>query len=60
MIKINNKKYYTKCLTECATCGKIINVSGTLKFERQQLIGKKNELLAIADFCNELLLKYFN
>lgn len=29
------------------------------KFERQQCIGKNNELLAVADFCNELLLKYF-
>lgn len=30
------------------------------KFERQQCIGKKNELLAVADFCNELLSKYFS
>ena len=29
------------------------------KFERQQCIGKKNELLAVSDFCNELLSKYF-
>lgn len=31
-----------------------------LLFERQQCIGKKNELLAVAYFCNELLLKYFS
>lgn len=31
----------------------------TYKFERQQCIGKKNELLAVADFCNELLQQYF-
>lgn len=31
----------------------------TYKFERQQCIGKKNELLAVSDFCNELLSKYF-
>lgn len=31
-----------------------------MKFERQQCIAKKNELLAVADFCNELLLKYFD
>lgn len=31
-----------------------------LLFERQQCICKKNELLAVADFCNELLLKYFS
>lgn len=30
------------------------------KFERQQCIGKKNELLAVADFGNELLQNYFN
>ena len=30
------------------------------KFERQQCIGKKNELLAVADFGNELLQTYFN
>lgn len=29
------------------------------KFERQQCIGKKNELLAVSDFCSELLSKYF-
>lgn len=32
----------------------------TYKLERQQYIGKKNELLAVADFCNELLQKYFS
>ena len=30
------------------------------KFERQQCIGKKNELLAVADFGNELLQTYFS
>ena len=30
------------------------------KFERQQCISKKNELLVVSDFCNELLSKYFN
>lgn len=31
-----------------------------LLIERQKCIGKKNELLAVADFCNELLSKYFS
>lgn len=31
-----------------------------LLIEKQQCIGKKNELLAVADFCNELLSKYFS
>lgn len=30
-----------------------------LKFQRQQCIGKQNELLAVADFGNELLQNYF-
>lgn len=30
-----------------------------LLIERQKCIGKKNELLAITDFCNELLSRYF-
>ncbi len=30
------------------------------KFERQQCIGKKNELLAVADFGKELLQTYFS
>ena len=31
-----------------------------LRIEKQKCIGKKNELLAVADFCNELLSKYFS
>lgn len=31
-----------------------------LLIEKQKCIGKKNELLAVADFCNELLSKYFS
>lgn len=30
-----------------------------IAFERQQYIGKKNELLAVSDFCNQLLQQYF-
>ncbi len=30
-----------------------------IAFERQQCIGKKNELLAVSDFCNQLLQQYF-
>lgn len=30
-----------------------------IAFERQQCIGKKNELLAVSDFCNKLLIQYF-
>lgn len=31
-----------------------------LNVQRQQYIGKQNELLAVADFGNELLQQYFN
>ncbi len=30
-----------------------------INLERQQCIGKKNEILAVSDFCNKLLQQYF-
>ena len=46
---------------EC--CSKAIGANpdnDVLIIENQKCIGKKNELLAVADFCNELLSKYFS
>lgn len=46
-------------LAECIKNTKSSKEIERLKFQRQQCIGTKNELLAVADFGNELLQNYF-